>query len=221
MPYNLCFFDLDGTLTDPKVGITKSFQYALASFGIHEKLENLKQFIGPPLRESFRNSYGFSDSDTERAVVKYREYFSETGLYENTVYPDIPEFLQELKNSGRILAVVTSKVTVYAKSILKHFSLDKYFSYVSGDEMDGSLTKNGKRDLIYITLDVLDRERKMPVVMVGDREHDIHGALEAGIDSIGITWGYGSFDELKSAGATQIVDTVEELQRLIVEAGAK
>ena len=216
MPYSLCLFDLDGTLTDPKIGITKSFQYALASFGIHAELENLTKFIGPPLRESFRDTYGFSDYDTETAVVKFREYFAETGLFENTVYPDIPELLQMLNDNGRTLAVVTSKVALYAKQILKHFDLDKYFAHVSGDEMDGSLTKNGKKDLINIALDKLDRERNKSVVMIGDREHDILGARGVGIESIGITWGYGSNEELKSAGATHIVDNADELYRIII-----
>ena len=218
MRYDLCLFDLDGTLTDPKIGITKSFQYALAAFGINEGLDNLTKFIGPPLRESFRNYYGFSDSDTEKAVARYREYFAETGLFENTVYPSIPETLQMLKNSDIMLAIVTSKVTGYANKILKHFDLDEFFVMVSGDEMDGSLTKNGKRELINIALDVLDPEHKMSVVMIGDRKHDIIGARDTGIDSIGVTWGYGSRNELETAGATWIVDSTNDLYRLIMEA---
>lgn len=221
MPYSLCLFDLDGTLTDPGIGITKSFQYALASFGIHKELEDLTRFIGPPLRESFRDTYGFSDSDTEKAVVKFREYFADTGIFENSVYPDIPELLQMLKDSGRILAVVTSKAAIYAKRILEYFDLDKYFSYISGDEMDGSLTKNGKQDLIRIAINVLDQEREMSAVMIGDREHDIFGACGVGIDSIGNTWGYGPSDELKLAGATHIVNSTEELFRLITGVGTK
>ena len=216
MGYNICLFDLDGTLTDHKLGITKSFQYALSAFGIREELDNLIKLIGPPLRESFRDFYGFSDIETEKAVAKYREYFTETGLYENTVYPDIPEALRKLKAKGKTLAVATSKVTAYANRILEHFNLDEYFSFVSGDEMDGSLTKDGKRDVISIALDVLYPERKAPAVMIGDRMHDIIGARGAGIDSIGNTWGYGSRDELDSAGATWIVDSVDELSRLLI-----
>ena len=217
MAYQLCFFDLDGTLTDPKPGITKSFQYALASFGIHEELNNLTKFIGPPLRASFRDFYGFTDIDTEQAVTKFREYFAETGLFENTVYPDIPEVLQNLVGRGIVLAVVTSKATAYADRILRYFHLDQYFSFISGDEMDGSLTRNGKQALIHIALNALDQERKVPAVMIGDRKHDIIGAQEAGIDSIGITWGYGSYDELKSSGAMYIVNSADELYRLITD----
>ena len=218
MSYNLCLFDLDGTLTDPKIGITKSFQFALSTFGIHEELDKLTRFIGPPLREAFYDVYGFSDIDTERAVTKYREYFAETGLFENTVYPNIPETLQKLKNNGITLAVVTSKVTAYTNRILERFDLDKYFEFVSGDEMDGSLTKNGKRDIINIALKAVDPARVMSAVMIGDRKYDILGAREASIDSIGVTWGYGSLDELKKAGATQIVDSTDELYEMIVRA---
>ena len=217
MPYKLCIFDLDGTLTDPKLGITRSFQYALASFGINEELDNLTRFIGPPLRDSFRVSYNFTESDTEKAVAKFREYYTETGLFENSVYPDIPGLLQKLKDSGRTLAVATNKVAIYSKLILEHFDIAGYFSFVSGDEMDGSLTKNGKTDIIRIALGALDPERKMPAVMIGDRELDIFGAREAGIDSIGNTWGYGSRSELETAGATWIVDSADELLRLITD----
>ena len=213
--YDLCLFDLDGTLTDPKLGITKSFQYALSAFGIQEELDSLTKFIGPPLRESFKNFYGFSDADTEKAVAKYREYFAVKGLYENEVYSAIPETLQKLKDNGKMLAVVTSKVTDYANKILKHFNLDRYFVLVSGDDMDGNLTKNGKRDLINIALDALDPERKMSAVMIGDRKHDIIGARDAGIESIGVKWGYGSNNELETAGATWIVDSTDALYRLI------
>jgi phosphoglycolate phosphatase len=215
VPYDLCIFDLDGTLTDPKLGITKSFQFALSSFGIHEELDGLTKFIGPPLRESFREHYGFSDSDTEKAVIKFREYFAETGLFENAIYPDIHELLQKLKNRGKTLAVATSKAAFYADRILENFDLTRYFSFVSGDEMDGSLTKNGKQDVIRIALGTLDPARRMGSVMIGDREHDIFGAREVGIDSIGNTWGYGSRDELEAAGSTWIVDSTDELYRLI------
>ena len=134
MGYNICLFDLDGTLTDPKLGITKSFQYALSVFGIGEELDNLTKFIGPSLHELFRDFYGFSDIETEKGVVKYREYFTETGLYENTVCLDILEALRKLKVKGKTLAIATSKVTTYANQIFEHFNLGEYFSFVSGDE---------------------------------------------------------------------------------------
>ena len=137
---------------------------------------------------------GFSDSETEKAVTKFWEYFVETGMFENTVYPDIPETLQKLKYSGKILVIATSKVTAYANRILEHFNLAQYSDFVSGDERDGSLTKDGKRDVIRIALDNIDPERKTSAVMIGDRKHDILGANDVGIDSIGVMWScYGLF----------------------------
>jgi len=215
MPYDLCIFDLDGTLTDPKLGITRSYQYALAGFGIHEDLESLERFIGPPLRDNFKEYYGFSDSDTEKAVALFRQYFAETGLYENIVYPDICAALQKLKDNGKILAVATNKYKYFAEKVLEHFLLDKFFDFVSGDEKDGSLTINGKRDIVRITLGALDPEREKSAVMIGDRKHDILGARENGIDSIGVTWGYGLRAELEEAGATQIAESVEQLYQML------
>ncbi|MCL2085284.1 MAG: HAD hydrolase-like protein [Oscillospiraceae bacterium] len=219
MPYELCVFDLDGTLTDPKEGITKSYQHALSAFGIHEEADELTKFIGPPLRETFGSYYGFSAQDTERAVAKYREYFFETGIFQNVVYPKIPEALQELKNKNVTLAVATNKVTLLASRILEHFKLGGFFSFVSGDEMDGRLTKNGKRDIIRIALDALDPKRERAAVMIGDRGIDITGANEAGIDGIGVLWGYGSRGELEEAGAKQTAASPGELLRMISGAG--
>ena len=215
MPYEICLFDLDGTLTDPMPGITKSFRHALSAFGIHETLENLTRFIGPPLRETFGLHFGFSASDTEKAVAAYREYFADTGIYENTLYPEIPEILQILTDGGKKLAVATSKAAPYTVRILEYFDLIKYFGYVSGDEMDGSRTKDGKREIIRIALDNLDPGRKAAAVMIGDRMHDIIGAQKNGIESVGVLWGYGSRSELESEGATRIAGTPQDLLRLL------
>jgi len=216
MFYNLCLFDLDGTLTDPKPGITRAFQYALSAFGIQEELDGLAKFIGPPLRETIRQHYGFSSEETEKAVAVYREYFSQTGLYENAVYPEIPNLLQRVKDGGAALAVATSKVTLYTNQILDHFGLGKFFDFVSGDEMDGSLTLNGKRNVILNAINALDPERALTPVMIGDRMHDIRGARDAGIDSVGVLWGYGSRAELEEAGATRIAETPEALLEILL-----
>jgi len=216
MSYDLCIFDLDGTLTDPGLGITKSYRHALAPFGIHEELDDLTRFIGPPLRDVFRDVYGFSDSDTEKAVALYREYYSTNGLLENIVYPGIPELLQYLVDNQKTLAVATNKVRLYTVEILKHFELERYFTFVSADEMDGSLTRNGKRDIIQTVLETIDPERSLSAAMIGDRKIDVHGACETGIHSIGVTWGYGSRQELLDAGATHLADTPDELRRLLV-----
>ena len=120
-------FDLDGTLTDPKEGITKSFQYALKHFGIYEELVNLEKFIGPPLHDSFRDDYNFDDEKVEEAVTKFREYFAETGIFENKIFPNVKEILEYLYESGKVLLLATSKPTVFAERILKHFEIDQYF----------------------------------------------------------------------------------------------
>jgi len=215
MSYDICIFDLDGTLTDPGLGITKGYQLALSAFGIHEELDSLTRFIGPPLWDNFRKSCGLSDSDAEKAVAIYRKYLEEKGLFENFLYPGIPELLQNLVDSGKKLAVATNKTTYFADITVKHFEIDNYFGFISGDEPDGSLTRNGKLGIIRIALDAIDPERKKRAVMIGDRGDDIIGATANNIDSIGITWGYGKRAELEAAGATWIVDSPDALGSLI------
>ena len=211
----IILFDLDGTLTDPKEGITKSYQYALSAFGIQESLDNMTTYIGPPLRETFAERYGFSPSDVEKAVAKFREYFAETGLLQNAVYPGVPELLQTLHGAGKTLVVATNKVADYARRILEHFGLAGYIAFVSGDDMAGSLTKAGKREIIRIALETIGVADKSKAVMVGDRKHDIIGAKETGIDSIGILYGYGSAEELAEAGATYIAKDIAALTKLL------
>jgi len=213
--YTNILFDLDGTLTDPKTGITKSVAYALKSFNIDVKdLDSLCRFIGPPLRVSFRDYYGFSEKDCVKAVEKYREYFRETGLFENKVYPGIENLLKNLKQSGRNLFVATSKPTVFAVRIIEHFNLLQYFDYVAGSELDGS--RDSKSDVIKYALQENGLTDLTNVVMVGDREHDVIGAKENNIDVIGVLYGYGDRTELEKAGATYIVETVEGLSELLM-----
>ena len=214
MGYDICLFDLDGTLTDPKIGITKSVQYALTAFGFDvPSLDDLTKFIGPPLRDSFRCYYGLSELDTENAVALYREYFSDKGIFENIVYQGVPEMLQYLINQGKTIALATSKPTVYAKRILEYFGLNCYFNLVAGCELDG--TRSCKSEVISYVLDMLNPQREKSVVMIGDREHDIIGANETGIDSIGVTYGYGTREELETAGAIGIVNEVSELLKIL------
>ena len=208
------FFDLDGTLTDPKTGITKSVQYSLKSFGIDiNDPDELVAFIGPPLRDSYKKYYAFSDADSEKAVEKYREYFSEKGIFENAIYDGIADLLKLQAASGKTLTVATSKPTVYAEKILKHFNIEAYFRFVAGSELDG---RRSKKDLvIQYALDNLNISDKNKVIMVGDREHDILGAKELGIDSIGVLYGYGDYKELSEAGAAYIAADVNELSELL------
>jgi len=204
------FFDLDGTLTDPKTGITKSVQYALKKCGVEvENADYLCPFIGPPLRDSFKKFYGFNDVDAENAVAFYREYFSEKGIYENSIYDGIREMLQELKSSQKTLILATSKPTVYATEILKYFNIYEYFTFISGSELDGSRSK--KSEVIQYAVEKNNISDLSEIIMVGDREHDIIGAKEVGISSIGVLFGYGDYDELQRAKADFIVGDAKEL----------
>lgn len=211
---NYILFDLDGTLTNPKVGITKSIQYALKHMGIEvEDLDSLIQFIGPPLRNTFRNYYKFNEDEVAQAMIKYREYFSTTGLYENEVYPGIEEMLQHLVAGGKKPIVATSKPEKYAKQILEHFHLDRYFVDICGSDMEGSREKKG--DVIRYALNKNQITEMSQVVMIGDREHDIIGANENEIDSIGVLYGFGDRQELSLAGAGMIAETVEKLETML------
>ena len=207
-------FDLDGTLTDPMVGITRSVQHALRAYGIEEPdLRKLCPFIGPPLKDSFMKYYDFPESQAEEAIGKYREYFQVTGIFENKVYDGIEEMLRELKRQGGILLVATSKPEMFALQILEYFHLKQYFDYVCGASMDEKRVKKG--DVISYALERAEIEHVDEAVMVGDREHDIIGAKENHMDSVGVLFGYGSREELEEAGAGEIADTVEDLKRIL------
>ena len=208
--YQYVLFDLDGTLTDPGLGITNSVMYALRKFGINvSDRSQLYPFIGPPLRDSFRVYYGFSDEQCERAVRYYREYFKKSGMFENEVYDGICELLTRLKVSGRTLVVATSKPEVFALEILRHFDLYKYFDFVAGATLND--VRNQKADIIKYALETLNITEKKSTIMIGDRKHDIIGAKETGLDSIGVLYGYGTYDELKNAGATYIANTTADI----------
>lgn len=203
-------FDLDGTLTDTMVGITSSVQYALEKFGIHVRyLKELIPFIGPPLAESFQKFYGFSKEDAEKAIQYYREYYAPKGIFENEVYEGIPEMLAHLTEAGFTLLVATSKPTVFARKVLKHFGMEDYFSFVGGSELDGSRTK--KAEVISYILKTCGIEAK-EAIMIGDRRHDIEGGKACGLESVGVLYGYGTEQELTEAGADHIIRTVAELE---------
>ena len=208
--YQYLLFDLDGTLTDPGLGITNSVMVALRKFDINvTDRTQLYPFIGPPLRDSFRTYYGFSDEQSERAVRYYREYFKKSGMYENEVYDGIYELLTRLKASGRSLVVATSKPEVFALEILRHFDLYRYFDLVAGATLND--VRNQKADIIKYALETLNITDKTSAIMIGDRKHDIIGAQENGLDTIGVLYGYGTCDELKNAGATCIANTTADI----------
>lgn len=211
-------FDLDGTLTDPKIGITTCVQYALKSFGIDEPdLDKLEPFIGPPLRDSFMNFYGLTPEQAEEAVAKYRERFADKGIFENEIYDGIPQMLKTLKDKGLHLAVASSKPKVYVDKILEHFDIAKYFQVVVGSELDG--TRENKSEVVMEALRQLFGDNPVEpdrVYMIGDRKFDVEGARALRVESVGVSYGYGSLDELKEAKADYIVQTVGELQKFLL-----
>lgn len=214
----IVLFDLDGTLTDPMIGITKSVQYALKRYGIIETdLWNLTKFIGPPLKESFISFYGLTEEEGEKAVEYYREYYSPTGIFENRVYDGMEELLKTLKEKEWTLCVATSKPEKYAKQILEHFGLESYFDFVGGALMNG---RTDKAEVIAYVLKEMNAKKK-ETVMVGDREHDILGARKNGLDSIGVLYGYGNAEELQRAGANRIVKDVLELKEVLCQLRGK
>jgi phosphoglycolate phosphatase len=211
------FFDLDGTLTDPKPGITGSIQYALEKLGREvPSQDELAWCIGPPLRASFVALLG-GEEHADRGVELYRERFGDIGLFENSVYPEIEGVLAKLSQSGFRMFVATSKPHVFARRIIDHFALDRYFERVFGSELDG--TRVHKADLIAYALEqtAVDASRSL---MIGDRSHDVLGAKANGIDAIGVTYGYGSRDELIAAGARQLCDSPRAVLDVLLGAPA-
>ena len=228
-------FDLDGTLTNPKTGITKSVQYALAHFGIEEEADNLTQFIGPPLIDSFMNFYGFSLEQAREGVTAYREYFAPKGIFENDVYPGVPEMLAALKEKGAILAVASSKPELFVEQILEHFDLAKYFDVVVGSLLNETRTSKEEvleealRQLSVMSTDNLrqvdhtkkdndivatmeDDDKKATIAMVGDRKFDIIGAKAHGLTAVGVSFGFAEPGELEAEEPDFIAETVEQLK---------
>ena len=207
-------FDLDGTLTDPGVGITNSVMYALKHWDIEvENRSELYCFIGPPLMDSFQKYYGFSQAESEEALRLYREYFSKKGLYENELYPDTISALRNLKQSGKKLILATSKPEEYAIEILKHFNIYDFFDFISGATMDES--RNKKDAVIKFALEKCDLIGNKSTVMIGDRNQDILGAKANSLPSIGVLYGYGDLEELQNAGADFIAQTQRDILKFI------
>lgn len=212
--YSYIFFDLDGTLTDPFEWITCSVARVLLHFGIKVTDQNeLGRFIGPPLRDSFVRFYNIPVDRVEEAVSVYREYFSVKGLFENTVYEGIRELLCALYEKDVKIVLATSKPEVYARRITEYFGLDKYFYKQCGATLDG--TRDTKGQVIAYALTECDVQAD-EVLMVGDRSHDILGARECGVDAVGVLWGYGTREELESAGAISVYSSVAEFTDAIL-----
>lgn len=215
MKYKYFLMDLDGTITDPKVGITKAVAYALKQYGINiENLDSLLKFIGPPLTESFQQYYGFSETNSKEAVLKYREYYVPYGIYENQLYDGMEHMLKSVVEHGGKIILATSKPQIFAEKILRHFHIDEYFELVAGSNMDLSRYKKG--EVIEYALRELSINSE-DAIMIGDREHDIIGARENKLSSIGVTYGYGTRQELIDEEADFIAQNVSELEELMLE----
>jgi phosphoglycolate phosphatase len=214
MRFSHIFFDLDGTLTDPALGITNSIVYARKKWGLPcGPNREYYPFIGPPMPKSFEELWGFSAEDAKRFLADYREYFSVKGLFENEVYPGIIELLQKLKAAGAHLYVATTKPTEFSLRIADHFGLTPYFDLISGSDMDGG--RVAKRDVIAYARDACGVPMTS-AVLVGDRRHDVIGAHQCCIPCVGVTYGYGGRSELTEASADFLADTVEELSAFLL-----
>lgn len=217
-PYTATLFDLDGTLTNPRLGITKSVRYALIRLGLEAPdLDALTKFIGPPLRDSFEQFYHLSRADAERAVAAYREYFEDVGIYENALLPGVAHLLRNLREADRLVILATSKPTIYSERILERFNVRSFFTHVVGSNLDGTMTDKAEIIAQILTLHAVPPATRC--VMVGDREHDIIGARAHGMDSIGVTCGFGSDQELRSAGATYIAQSMTQVHNILLSDG--
>jgi phosphoglycolate phosphatase len=212
--YDVILFDLDGTLTDPKIGITRSIQHGLSSIGIMEdNLDTFVSLIGAPIFECLRTRYSLSEPQVQRVVEFYRRYYSDTGIYENAVYPGIPELLRELSGQGRELLLATVKPTVFAGRVLERFGLRGYFGTIAGSKLDSA--GFSKTEIIRHALAHVPDVSRQRIVMVGDRRHDVVGARSNGIACIAVAYGYGTFEELEEANPTHLARSVPDLRALL------
>lgn len=208
------FFDLDGTLTDSADGIINSVIYALSTYGIEETdREALKSFVGPPLGDSIMKRYGFSKEKAEEAVSRFRVRFSSIGIFENAVYEGVEGVLAMLKARGDRVILATSKPEVYAKRILEHFDLAKYFDYICGADIEHN-ARLEKDEVLAYALETCGAEPKASY-MIGDRKYDMAAGKKLGLSTVGVLYGYGSREELADAGADVICQTVDELKEVL------
>ena len=211
MKYKAILFDLDGTLNESGIGITKSVQQALERMGKPEPdLDKLKVFVGPPLKEQFMSYAGFSEEEAEEAIRLYRERYTTIGLFENTVYEGVEDMLKALRAAGYVMAVASSKPEVLVNQVLEYFHLEDYFTETVGSELSGVRTK--KSEVVEEALRRLNlSDNREQVLMVGDKEHDVFGARQAGMECVAVTWGYGTPEELAQAAPMLTIHHPDEL----------
>lgn len=212
--YQNIIFDLDGTLSNSKEGITKSVQFALEKMGIiEENLDALEHFIGPPLEDELIRSYGLSKEAAKKGVADYRSRYVPIGLYETEIYPGTTEMLKRLKQSGKCISLATSKPQAMAEEVLRHLGIDIYFDYIMGAELHGP--RQSKDSVLNALFEVMKAE-KSSCIMVGDTIFDINGAKTVGIDVVGVSFGFGDTEEMKQKGALAIFDSMEQLADFIL-----
>ena len=208
--YEIIIFDLDGTLSDSGEGITKSVQYALKKLNIiEEDLQNLKHFVGPPLKAEFIKTYHLTEEQGVDAVRFYRERYIPTGIYETSLYEGVRELLDRLKADEKIIAMATSKPQPLAEEVLRFLGIADYFDFVMGADLIGG--KQSKEDVLNALLEVLPIKDKSQMIMVGDTSFDVLGAASVGVSCIGVTYGYGNKKEMSENGAIAVVDTALQL----------
>ena len=212
--YKYLLFDLDGTVADNSEGVYKSFEYALNYYGIKvNSLQELAPVIGPPLKVSFMDMYSFTEEKAIEAVAKYRERYAVTGIFECLIYPGIDKLFADLNNRGYKLVLATSKPEPFARRILEHFDLTKYFHFIAGAEIGGKISE--KEDVIEHILNTLGITDVSCCLMIGDRKFDLIGANHFGMDAMGVLYGFGDREELNAYPNVGIAETVEDIGRLL------
>ena len=209
--YKNIMFDLDGTLTDSGRAIIASVEYALSHFGYKDQpIDKLKRFVGPSLYDSFTREYGMNEEDCAKAVTIYRDIYRKGNMYDVDVYEGIPELLKDLKNAGYTNLVITSKPIVFTEQIVRHIGLAPYFDYMVGPDLKSK--SSDKKFLIERAISEYGLKRE-ECLMIGDTRFDILGAVDSGVDSMGVTYGFGREEELRAAGATYIVDRAADIAK--------
>ena len=211
--YNVIAFDLDGTLTDPEHGLVDGFVYAFKKMGVTDygDRESLRRFIGPSLYVVWQDEFGFNETTVVEAIEKFREYYNIYGWWDNKVYDGIVEMLESLKKQGKTIVLATSKPEGTAIKIMKLFGLDKYFDFMGGAAGDN---RDHKWQVLDYSLNAVGADRSS-AILIGDRMYDAEGAAKCGIDSMGVTWGHGSLEELKSCGFTYLADSPDQVVKML------